>query len=365
MLPKVGVPNRLVFEMEEPLAAAGDLVIVLKQAHGTQHTLGRFQIYGTEHSGNVTANSAAPPINIIAILAIDPAKRNAAQRKTLAGHYRSFAPELAQPRKDLAALKAEIARKEKAFSTSLVSVSMTKPRMVRVLPRGNWLDDSGEIVQPSVPAYLQFTKATKGRATRSNLAEWIVSRDNPLTARVMVNRLWAMFHGRGLAMPLDDFGSQGTPPTHPALLDWLAIEFMDKGWDVKHMVKLIVTSGTYRQTSVTTTAVMETDPYNFWLARQGRWRLEAEMVRDNALHISGMLIEKQGGPSVKPYQPAGLWKAVSYDGDLSYEQGKGDALYRRSLYTYWKRAVPPPAMLWMIPVVRSTTRTRRLLTSVK
>ena len=343
VLPKVGVPNRLVFEMEEPLAAAGDLVIVLKQAHGTQHTLGRFQIYGTEHSGNVTANSAAPPINIIAILAIAPAKRNAAQRKTLAGHYRSFAPELAQPRKDLAALKAEIARKEKAFSTSLVSVSMTKPRMVRVLPRGNWLDDSGEIVQPSVPAYLQFAKATKGRATRSNLAEWIVSRDNPLTARVMVNRLWAMFHGRGLAMPLDDFGSQGTPPTHPALLDWLAIEFMDKGWDVKHMVKLIVTSGTYRQTSVTTTAVMETDPYNFWLARQGRWRLEAEMVRDNALAVSGLLVKTIGGPSVKPYQPAGYWAHLNFP-KRSWKADVGDALYRRGMYTYLCRTFMHPSL---------------------
>ena len=343
VLPKVGVPNRLVFEMEEPLAAAGDLVIVLKQAHGTQHTLGRFQIYGTEHSGNVTANSAAPPINIIAILAIAPAKRNAAQRKTLAGHYRSFAPELAQPRKDLAALKAEIVRKEKAFSTSLVSVSMTKPRMVRVLPRGNWLDDSGEIVQPSVPAYLQFAKATKGRATRSNLAEWIVSRDNPLTARVMVNRLWAMFHGRGLAMPLDDFGSQGTPPTHPALLDWLAIEFMDKGWDVKHMVKLIVTSGTYRQTSVTTTAVMETDPYNFWLARQGRWRLEAEMVRDNALAVSGLLVKTIGGPSVKPYQPAGYWAHLNFP-KRSWKADVGDALYRRGMYTYLCRTFMHPSL---------------------
>ncbi len=343
VLPKVGVPNRLVFEMEEPLAAAGDLVIVLKQAHGTQHTLGRFQIYGTEHSGNVTANSAAPPINIIAILAIAPAKRNAAQRKTLAGHYRSFAPELAQPRKDLAALKAEIARKEKAFSTSLVSVSMAKPRMVRVLPRGNWLDDSGEIVQPSVPAYLQFAKATKGRATRSNLAEWIVSRDNPLTARVMVNRLWAMFHGRGLAMPLDDFGSQGTPPTHPALLDWLAIEFMDKGWDVKHMVKLIVTSGTYRQTSVTTTAVMETDPYNFWLARQGRWRLEAEMVRDNALAVSGLLVKTIGGPSVKPYQPAGYWAHLNFP-KRSWKADVGDALYRRGMYTYLCRTFMHPSL---------------------
>jgi hypothetical protein len=176
-----------------------------------------------------------------------------------------------------------------------------------------------------------------------NLANWIIARDNPLTARVMVNRLWAMFHGRGLAMPLDDFGSQGTPPTHPALLDWLAVEFMDNGWNVKHMVKLMVTSGTYQQTSIASKAGMETDPYNFWLARQGRWRLEAEMVRDNALAVSGLLVKTIGGPSVKPYQPAGYWAHLNFP-KRSWKADAGDALYRRGMYTYLCRTFMHPSL---------------------
>ena len=159
----------------------------------------------------------------------------------------------------------------------------------------------------------------------------------------MVNRLWAMFHGRGLAMPLDDFGSQGSPPTHPALLDWLAIEFMDKGWDVKHMVKLMVTSGTYQQTSVASKTGMDTDPYNFWLARQGRWRLEAEMVRDNALAVSGLLVKTIGGGSVKPYQPAGYWAHLNFP-KRSWKADAGDALYRRGMYTYLCRTFMHPSL---------------------
>ena len=215
--------------------------------------------------------------------------------------------------------------------------------MVRVLPRGNWLDDSGDQVQPAVPGFLQFGQAPEGRASRMDLADWIVAKDNPLTARVFVNRLWAMFHGRGLATPLDDFGAQGTPPTHPALLDWLAIEFMENGWDVKHMVKLMVSSGTYRQSSVSPKAVTDKDPYNLWLARQGRWRLEAEMVRDNALAVSGLLVKTIGGASAKPYQPAGYWAHLNFP-KRSWKADAGDGLYRRGLYTYWCRTFLHPSL---------------------
>ena len=343
VLPKVGIAQRLVFEAAEALEAAGELTFILKQAHGTEHTLGRFKILATAHAGKVTADSAAPPKKIGGILAVPLAKRSNKQKKTLAAHYRAFAPELAAARKELADLKAWIARLEKAFPTSLVSVRLAKPRTVRILPRGNWQDDSGPEVQPTVPARLKLAD-TEGRAKRSDLAGWVVSKKNPLTARVMVNRLWALCFGRGLAMPLDDFGTQGTPPTHPELLDWLAADFMDHGWDIKRTMKLLVTSGAYRQSSTTNAETLAADPLNKCLARQGRWRLDAEMVRDNALAVSGLLAKPIGGTSVKPYQPAGYWKHLNFP-KRQWSHDSGVSQYRRGLYTFWCRTFLHPSML--------------------
>jgi hypothetical protein len=311
---------------------AGENKLLLKVANG-----------GGPSGFYFKAQQVTLPGAVVTALKIEGAKRTPAQKAVIAAHYRTLAPELATLRQKISTKNAEKTAAINANSTSLVSVSMAKPRMVRVLARGNWLDDTGEIVQPAVPGYLKLGKVPEGRASRMNLANWIIARDNPLTARVMVNRLWAMFHGRGLAMPLDDFGSQGTPPTHPALLDWLAVEFMDKGWDVKYMVKLMVTSGTYQQTSIASKAGMETDPYNFWLARQGRWRLEAEMVRDNALAVSGLLVKTIGGPSVKPYQPAGYWAHLNFP-KRSWKADAGDALYRRGMYTYLCRTFMHPSL---------------------
>ena len=311
---------------------SGENKLLLKVANGG----GGFGFY-------FKAQQVTLPGAVVTALKIDAAKRTPAQKASIAAHYRTLAPELATLRQKISGKNAEKTAAINANPTSLVSVSMAKPRMVRVLPRGNWLDDTGEIVQPAVPEYLKLGKASEGRASRMNLANWIIARDNPLTARVMVNCLWAMFHGRGLAMPLDDFGSQGSPATHPALLDWLAIEFMDKGWDVKHLVKLMVTSGTYRQSSVASKANMVTDPYNLWLARQGRWRLEAEMVRDNALAVSGLLVKTIGGGSVKPYQPAGYWAHLNFP-KRSWKADAGDALYRRGMYTYLCRTFMHPSL---------------------
>ena len=170
----------------------------------------------------------------------------------------------------------------------------------------------------------------------------MVSTSNPLAARVTVNRYWQMLFGGGLVRTVEDFGSQGEWPSHPELLDWLATEFVSTGWDTKAMLKTMVTSATYRQSSKTTPALRERDPDNRLLARGPRFRLPAEMLRDQALFASGLLVEKLGGPSVKPYQPAGLWKELS--GGADYVPGKGEALWRRSLYTFWKRASPPPGM---------------------
>ena len=294
-------------------------------------------------AGKPIADPAAPPKKIGEILAVPLAKRSAEQKKTLAAHYRTFAPELASTRKELVDLKERIKRLEKAFPTSLVSVRLGKPRTVRILPRGNWQDESGPEVQPTVPARLKFAD-TESRTKRSDLADWVVSKDNPLTARVMVNRLWALCFGRGLAMPLDDFGAQGTPPTHPELLDWLAADFMDHGWDIKRTMKLLVTSGAYRQSSIAAAKTLAADPLNKWLARQGRWRLDAEMVRDNALAVSGLLAKPIGGASVKPYQPVGYWKQLNFP-KRKWAPDSGVSQYRRGLYTFWCRTFLHPSML--------------------
>jgi hypothetical protein len=177
-----------------------------------------------------------------------------------------------------------------------------------------------------------------------DLAHWIVDPENPLTARTYVNRLWKLFFGQGLCQPLDDLGAQGTPPTHPRLLDWLAVEFIESGWDVKHMVRLMVTSDTYRQTSQCSESLLAADPYNRLYARQSRFRLDAEFVRDNALAISGLLAGEQGGRSVKPYQPAGYWRHMNFP-KRTWQQDAGDNLYRRGLYTWWQRMFLHPSLL--------------------
>jgi hypothetical protein len=181
------------------------------------------------------------------------------------------------------------------------------------------------------------------RPTRLDLADWLTSADNPLVARVFVNRLWKLAFGQGIVKSADDFGSQGTAPSHPELLDWLACEFTTTGWNVKHLLKHIVMSETYRQASTTTAQLREADPDNKWLARQSRFRLDAEMVRDTALAISGLLAPQIGGPSVKPYQPAGYWSHLNFP-VREYEADHGASLYRRGLYTYWCRTYLHPSL---------------------
>jgi hypothetical protein len=210
--------------------------------------------------------------------------------------------------------------------------------------RGNWLDDSGEIVQPGTPASLPPLTFEGKRASRLDLAKWLTAKENPLTARVFVNRLWRLFYGQGLVTTLDDFGAQGTHPSHPELLDWLAVEFRESGWDVKHLIRLMVTSSAYRQTSVSDTGSRARDPFNTFVARQGRFRLDAELVRDNALAVSGLLVKKIGGPSVKPYQPGGYWAYLNFP-RRDYVADKGENQYRRGLYTYVQRSFPHPSLI--------------------
>ncbi|MEZ6094075.1 MAG: PSD1 and planctomycete cytochrome C domain-containing protein [Pirellulaceae bacterium] len=224
-----------------------------------------------------------------------------------------------------------------------VSVSQ-KPSITRVLPRGDWQNDSGDVVEPCVPSFLpQILNANQERLTRLDLANWLVSSDNPLTARVQMNRLWNQFFGRGLNPILDDMGIQGEFPSHPDVLDWLANEFVASGWDFKHMVKLIVLSDAYQRTSQPTPEQIERDPQNRLLSRQNMRRLEAEIVRDNALAISGLLNPEMGGPPVFPYQPDGYYEHLQFP-NRGYPTSTDDRQYRRGVYSHWQRTFLHPMM---------------------
>jgi hypothetical protein len=219
------------------------------------------------------------------------------------------------------------------------------PRPIRVLARGNWMDTSGEEVTPGVPGFLPpLALEADRRATRLDLARWLVSGEHPLTSRVFVNRLWKLYFGAGLSKVLDDVGAQGEPPVHPELLDWLASEFVQHDWDIKYMVRQLVTSQTYRQSSLVSPELRERDPFNRLLARQSRYRIEAELIRDNALALSGLLVRTVGGPSVHPYQPAGYYQHLNFP-KRSYLPDRGENQYRRGLYTHWQRTFLHPALL--------------------
>ncbi len=248
---------------------------------------------------------------------------------------------------------------EKSIPVTMV-MDEAKPRDTFILLRGEF-DKNGEKVTATTPASLPPMHAELPR-NRLGLARWLVDPANPLPARVTVNRFWQMLFGTGLVRTAEDFGSQGEPPSHPDLIDWLAAEFISSGWDVKAMVRMLATSETYRQSSKLTPAAHERDPDNRLLARGPRFRLQGEFVRDQALAASGLLVRKIGGPSVKPYHPPGIYEQVVNQRDnpkATYTQDSGEALHRRSLYTYWKRSVPNPAMLIFDAPFRETCTLRR------
>ncbi|QDU80446.1 Planctomycete cytochrome C [Polystyrenella longa] len=226
---------------------------------------------------------------------------------------------------------------------SMITVAV-EPREMRVLPRGNWLDKTGEVVQAALPESLVPAQQSSDRLTRLDLANWLVSEENPLTARVFMNRMWKLFYGHGLSRRLDDVGSQGEWPTHPELLDYLAIDFHSNGWDIKRAIKNLVMTKTYRQTSIASPELLKRDPENRLLARQSRWRLDAEMIRDNALATSGLLVRTVGGESVKPYQPAGYWQHLNFP-TRTWEHDKNENQYRRGLYVFWQRTFLHPSLL--------------------
>jgi mono/diheme cytochrome c family protein len=353
-----GKPHAAVFELASPLTEGEGAVITLTldQSYGTKHLLGKFRLQATTQKTPVRELSK----EVLAVLVVDATKRTEAQRKTLLDYYRPMSvslakvnAQLAQKRKDLAAIKPLVLPVMKELGAE-------KKRSTHLFNKGNFLDPGAE-VQPEFLARFAPPKAEVPR-NRLGVAEWLVSRDNPLTARVQVNRLWSQLFGRGLVLTEEDFGTQGTLPSHPELLDYLSVEFMTKGWDMKGMIKTMVMSATYRQSSVVSEKSAARDPQNILLSHYPRRRLDAEGVRDQALALSGLLSGKIGGPSVYPPQPDGLWRAA-FNGQRSWSTSAGEDRYRRGLYTFWRRTVPYPSMATFDAPSRENCTLRRLPTN--
>ena len=343
LYPEVGKPHFAVFETQELISYAGGtaLTFTLDQNYGAGSLIGRFRLAVTAAARPASATSL--PETIAKALAIPPTQRDDKQKAELTAHYRTNSAELKQTQAQVAALVAQKSQLNASIPTTMVMQELDKPRDTFMLNRGEY-DKPGEKVTAAVPVSL--TPLPKDAPpNRLGLARWLVDPANPLTARVAMNRYWQNYFGTGLVKTAENLGSQGERPSHPELLDWLATEFIRTGWNVKAMQKLIVTSATYRQASKVTKPLLEKDPGNRLLARGPRLRLPAELIRDQALAVSGLMAGKIGGPSVKPYQPAGLWEELSYNPkSLGYIVDEGENLYRRSMYTFWKRTVPPPSM---------------------
>ena len=341
-----GAGQSLYLELAEPVNDANATVtFTLTFGWGDNHEIANLRLSSTSAPKPIRApGTSLPSTEIAGILKTAPEKRTSEQKQKLAVAYKQIAPELNDLRAKIATVEKEKADFENTAPKCIVSISDTNKRTVRILPRGNWMDESGEVVKAALPGYLPKPKIEGRDLTRLDLAQWLVSKDNPLTARTVMNRLWKQFFGTGLSKVLDDLGAQGEPPVNPALLDWLACEFMDSGWDMQHMIRIIVNSATYQQVSTSTKTLTAADPYNRECARQSPFRLDAELVRDNALTISGLLVPKIGGPSAKPYQPAKYWENLNFP-TREWQNDSGEGLYRRGLYTWWQRSFTHPSML--------------------
>lgn len=325
------------FETAQPVgfAEGTTLTFQLVQQFGSGRSIGRLRLSAL--TGNPKARSL--PADLGPVLQTPAIKRTAAQWQKLADYRLGEDREAGQLREQKA--KVEQSLQALTPATTLVMQELSKPRATTVFNRGDFRTPGAE-VRPGAPAVLH--PMPEGPPNRLTLARWLVDRDNPLTARVHVNRLWTELFGRGLVSTVEDFGVKGEPPTHPELLDWLAVEFMDGGWSMKKILRTIVTSATYRQSSRVTPALLARDDQNKLLARGPRFRLDAETIRDNALAAAGLLSRKQGGPPVRPYQPDGLWTKVG-GAKVEYRTSPGEDAYRRGVYVVWKRASPYPSFV--------------------
>jgi hypothetical protein len=328
-----GKPHEAVFNFTQPVDLGGDAVIRMLFERHYACGLGRFRISVTTDARRAEATGHGAAVE--AIVAKAAKERTADEVRQLLERFLQVAPELANARKEIDQLRATLP----AYQTTLVMKERPPafPRPTHLHHRGEFLQPK-ERVEPGAPSALHGFPAGAPR-DRLSFARWLVSPDNPLTARVTMNRQWQAFFGRGLVRTLEDFGLQGETPTHPELLDWLALEFMRQGWSLKKMHRLIVTSATYRQASRVTPELLARDPDNRWLARAPRVRLEAESIRDSLLQVSGLLSAKIGGPSVFPPQPASVTKEGVY-GAIEWKVSTGADRYRRGLYTFLKRSIP-------------------------
>jgi hypothetical protein len=397
--PEVGKAHAAMFLLDPPaeVGQGARLKVTLDfQSPYASHQFGRIRL--AVSSQPIPQLGDKLPAEIVAILAAPPEKRTTEQAAALRKFYREkISPDVKQLGDSLAALRKERDEVDKAIPTVMVMQEMDKPRETFVLMRGAY-DKRGERVSADVPAFLPPLAAEAPR-NRLGLAQWLVSPDHPLVARVTVNRYWQLLFGTGLVKTAEDFGSQGERPSHPELLDWLAVEFscgpkstvqnprsaFDEptatrdsgpgtgdsiaGWDVKRLVRRLVTSSTYRQSSAVTPQLAARDPENRLLARGPRFRLQAEFIRDQALAAAGLLTREIGGKSVSPYQPAGLWEELMSREDgknwtaQTYVQDHGRDLYRRTMYTFWKRTCPPPSLATFDAPDRETCTVRRARTN--
>jgi hypothetical protein len=301
------------------------------------------------------------------LLAKQAARRSKTEKERLRDYFLTYGASAAFQKSysELTDLKSRKKQLDKLIPTVMVMEDSDEPRDTHVLARGDYRN-KGEKVEPDVPAFLPALSPDAPK-NRLGLAQWLVNDSHPLTARVAVNRFWHLYFGTGLVKTVEDFGSQGEQPLHRELLDWLATEFVRTGWDVKAMQRLIVTSAAYRQSSkIADPALLERDPENRLLARGPRVRLQAEFIRDAALHAAGLLNAEIGGPSVFPYQPKGIWEDIAYGGTFSaqiYEPSVGKDLYRRGMYTFWKRTAPPASLATFDAPDREKCTARRPVTN--
>jgi hypothetical protein len=312
-------------------------------ASGSKPNIGRFRILVSTTPAVSASLSSIRPSSLVSpaierLFAIPPALRSADQRREILAAYIQTVPEWAEANRKI----SDLMKDWPYGPTTMALARRPIDRQTRIFRRGDWKRQE-EPVKPGTPSILHSVPAS-APLNRLGLARWIVAKENPLTARVIVNRIWQQYFGQGLVSTPEDFGSRSTPPSHPALLDYLALEFQDSGWNWKHLHRMIVTSATYRQSSKIDPLNSEKDPANRYLARAPRFRVEAEIVRDVALAISGLLSRKIGGPSVYPPIPEGVLN-LGYGKPMDWPMSKGEDRYRRGMYTFWKRSVPYPSLL--------------------
>ena len=347
----------LILAFKNPLPQKpGSLVLKISQeSHNPGQVIEQFTISGTE-SGSVGEVMALPQ-GVRELIRLPIVKRNKDQRRQVADYFRTVAPALEAQRKQLEAVEKKL-KEHRPYTTVPVFRELPgeKRRKTHVQVRGNYLNKEAEVSEGTPQAFHRLPEGEP--RDRLTLAKWLVSAENPLTARVIVNRHWEQLFGRGIVPTSEEFGSQGELPSHPALLDWLAVELVESGWDLKHLLKLMVTSATYQQSSSIDAPGLERDPDNVWYSRGPRFRLSAEMIRDQALFVGGLLSDKRFGPPVRPRQP-NLGLKAAFGSGIDWQTSQGEDSYRRGIYTYWRRSNPYPSMVTFDAPNREVCTVRR------